>query len=302
MIRLANPSFLCIGIIFLPLFLKRKAYFLGYSQLCLMEAGGGSRFWPNLPHLLSLLIVSLVIFGLARPQWRRDVKHERFLARDIILVMDLSYSMDNTLERKDGPKKIDVAKQAAVQFIEKRKNDRVGLLVFGDETFGSWPLTRDLGLISRKVERLGSTFYGGTNLVRPFGKVIDHFREMGQSENRILVFLSDGEAAISSGMREKIIKEIKKMDIHFYLLGINLKREDSDIMEIVDRTGGRFIATESSGELTAAFDEIDRLEATMVEIEVQGESHELYPMIVLSALCLMLIFTLLRNTVFIEIC
>ena len=302
MIRLANPYFLLIGIVFLPFFLRKKTTFLGYSHLRLVEAYGGSRFWLSLPHLLSVLIIGLLILGLARPQWRTDVKHERFLARDIILVMDLSYSMDNNLDQDDGPKKIEVAKEAAVNFIQKRDNDRVGLLVFGDETFGSWPLTRDLDVISKKVERLGSTFYGGTNLVRPFGKVVDHFREMGQSENRILVFLSDGEATISSEKKEMIIREIEKLGIHFYLLGINLKGKDSDIMEIVERTGGRFIPTESSVELTAAFDEIDRLEPSMVEIEVEGEIQELYPMMVLSALCLMFGFTLLRNTVLIELC
>lgn len=302
MIRLANPSLLLIGIIFLPLFLKRKAAFLGYSHLHLLEADGGSRFWQNLPQFLSVMTIALLILGLARPQWRSVVKHEKFLARDILLVMDLSYSMENTLNRQDGPRKIDVAKKAALQFIQKRKNDRIGLLVFGDETFGSWPLTRDLGLISKKVGRLGSTFYGGTNLVQPFVKAMDHFIEMGQSANRILVYLSDGEATIPAMMKEMIIKKMKEMGVRLYLLGINLRKENSQILEIVDQTEGRFIATESASELTAAFKEIDRLEPSMVEIEVQGESQELYPMSVLLALCLMLIFTLLRNTLFIELC
>jgi Ca-activated chloride channel family protein len=243
-----------------------------------------------------------MILGLARPQWRKVIRHERFLARDIILVMDLSYSMETAWNKTDGPRKIDVAKKAAIRFIQKRENDRIGLLVFGDETFGSWPLTRDLGLVSKKVDRLGSVFYGGTNLGKPLVKVIDHFWEMGQSENRILVFLSDGEAAIESGVRDRIVQEVNNMGIHFYLLGIDLRREDNDLLEIVDRTGGRFIATESSGELTAAFDEIDQLEPSMIEIEVEGESQELYPLVVLSALGLMFALILLRNTVFIELC
>ena len=53
------------------------------------------------------------------------------------------------------------------------------------------------GLILKKVDRLGSAFYGGTNLVQPFIKAMVHFREMGQSATRILVFLSDGESVIS---------------------------------------------------------------------------------------------------------
>lgn len=302
MIRLANPSFLLIGIVFLPLFFKRKTAFLGYSHLHLLETDGGSRLWRNLPQLLSAMAIALLILGMARPQWRNVIEHERFLARDILLVMDLSYSMENSLDRTGGARKIDVAKKAAVQFIQKRENDRIGLLVFGDETFGSWPLTRDLRLISKKVDRLGSTFYGGTNLVQPFVKVMNHFREMGQSANRILVFLSDGEATIPGKMKEMIIREVNKMGVHLYLLGIHLKKENSDLLEIVDRTGGRFIVTESDSELAAAFDEIDRLEPSMVEIEVQGKRQELYPLSAFLALCLIFILTLLRNTLFVELC
>jgi hypothetical protein len=103
-------------------------------------------------------------------------------------------------------------------------------------------------------------------------------------------------------MKERILKDMKKMGVRLYLLGIDLKKEKSDILEIVDRVQGRFIATESERELTAAFDEIDSLEPGMVEIEVQGESKELYPIFVSLALCLMFILTLLRNTLFIELC
>ncbi len=220
--------------------------------------------------------------------------------------MDLSYSMENgirsAVDRSNGYRKIDLATAAALEFIQKRKNDRIGLLVFGDETFGSWPLTRDLDLIVKKVGRLGSTFYGGTNLVQPFLKAMGHFREMGQSSSRILVFLSDGEAAIPDVMIEMITQELKMMSVHLYVLGINLKREGSDLLEIVDRADGRFLAVGSAGALTAAFDEIDRLEASTVEIDVLGESRELYPVVVLLGLCLMLVMTLLRNTLFVELC
>ena len=290
----------------MPLFFVRKTAFLGYSHLPLLEAEEGSRLWQHLPRLLFAMTIALLILGLARPQWQRTVRHERFLARDIILVVDLSYSMEDNmasaLNARNGPRKIDAAKEAALQLIQKRKNDRIGLLVFGDETFGSWPLTRDLGLISKKVARLGSAFYGGTNLWQPFLKAMDHFREMGQSANRILVFLSDGQATIPDKMKETIITGMKKMGIRLYLLGINFKKENSDILEIVDRIQARFIATESERELTAAFDEIDRLEPSMVEIEVQGESQELYPIFVNSALCLLFILTVVRNTLFIELC
>jgi Ca-activated chloride channel family protein len=302
MIRLANPYFLFIGVIFLALFFKREVAFLGYSRLNLLEAEKGPQFWPHLPKFLMVLTIALMVLGFARPQWKSMVNQKSFLARDILLVMDLSYSMESRFEGSDGPRKIDVAKSAAAQFIEKRKDDRIGLLVFGDETFGSWPLTRDLKLILKKVDRLGSSFYGGTDLAKPFMRATDHFREMGQSGNRILVYLSDGEAAIPPKVREEIIAGLRKMDIHLYLVGVQLNRENADILEIVKEVGGRFIDVKSPGELNAAFEEIDRLEPSLVEVRVQRESQELYPVFVLSALCILFGLTLLRNTLFIELC
>lgn len=306
MIHLAHPYLLLAGIIFLPLFLTRKTAFFGYTHLHLLEADGGWRWWHHLPQVIFVIAMALLILGLARPQWEKVVQHETFFARDIILIVDLSNSMQNTMEGTlhltDEPRKIDIAKKAARQFVQKRKNDRIGLLVFGDETFGSWPLTRDLGLILKKVNRLGSTFYGGTNLVQPFIEAMDHFRDMGQSASRILVFLSDGESVISGKMKETITRGIKEMGIHFYLVGINLRKEYSDLLEIVGQTEGRFIPAGSEEELTAAFEEIDRLEPGRVKIENKGRSQELYPLFAVSALALLLVLTLLRNTLLVELC
>lgn len=302
MIRLANPSFLFIGVIFLALFFKRKVAFLGYSQLNLLEGEKGPRFWHPLSKFLMVLAIALMVLGFARPQWKSVVGQKSFLARDILLIMDLSYSMEIRFKGSDGPRKIDVAKSAAAQFVARRGTDRIGLLVFGDETFGSWPLTRDLKLILKKVDRLGSTFFGGTDLAKPFMKATDHFREMGQSENRILVYLSDGEATILPSVKKEIIARLKKMDIHLYLVGIQLRQENSDILEIVKEVGGKFIDVESSAEMNAAFEEIDRSEPSLVEVAVQEESQELHPIFVLSALCILFSLTLLQNTFFIELC
>ena len=302
MISLANPSFLFIGVIFLPLFFKREDAFLGYSRMNLLEGEKGPRCWHPLSKLLMVLAIALMVLGFARPQWKSVVRQESFLARDILLVMDLSYSMESTIEESGGPRKIDVAKSAAAQFIESRGTDRIGLLVFGDETFGSWPLTRDLKLISKKVNRLGSTFYGGTDLAKPFMKAVDHFREMGQSEKRILVFVSDGEATIPPGEKEEIIARLRKMDIHLYLVGVQLGKGSSDILEIVKAVGGKFIDVKSSAGMKAAFTEIDRLEPSLVEVAVRGESQELYPLGILSALGILFSLTLLRNTFFLRLC
>ena len=85
------------------------------------------------------------------------------------------------------------------------KNEKTIELDFwslGEKTFGSWPLTTDLGLISKKVERLGSTDYGGTNLVQPFeGRgAFQRNGQLDKSHSRIP--LNNGEAIIPPKERD----------------------------------------------------------------------------------------------------
>jgi len=103
-------------------------------------------------------------------------------------------------------------------------------------------------------------------------------------------------------VKEAIIARLRKMDIHLYLVGVQVKKESSDILEIVKEVGGKFVNVESPAELNTAFEEIDRLETSPIEVAVQRESQELHPSFVLSALCLLFSLTLLRNTFFIELC
>jgi hypothetical protein len=103
-------------------------------------------------------------------------------------------------------------------------------------------------------------------------------------------------------MREEIIARLKKMKIHLYLVGVRLRNEKSDILEIVKAAEGKFVDVGSPAELKAAFEEIDRLEPGLVEVAVQRQSQELHPVFALSALCILFSLTLLRNTFFMELC
>ncbi len=69
MIRLANPSFLFIGVIFLALFFKREAAFLGYSQLDLLEGGKGPRFWRHPSRFLMVFVLGLLVLGVGGVEW-----------------------------------------------------------------------------------------------------------------------------------------------------------------------------------------------------------------------------------------
>src|ERR1035437_2081166 len=103
----------------------------------------------HLIFVLRLIVVSLLILVLARPQSRsswNDVKTEGI---DIVLSLDISYSM---LAKDFKPNRLEAAKEVAKEFIDVRTNDRIGLVIFGGEAFTQCPLTTDHTVIKNLFE------------------------------------------------------------------------------------------------------------------------------------------------------
>jgi len=126
--------------------------------------------------------------------------------------------------------------------------------------------------------------------------------------------IGEGAAVqIPRGVRENVLEERqKKFREQFQIvlpehLKKSLRVEEIlrigvPFLEIVKAVGGKFIDVKSSAELEAAFKEIDRLEPSLVEVAVRGESQELYPLCILFALGFLFSLTLLQNTFFLRLC
>ncbi|MFQ5898688.1 MAG: VWA domain-containing protein [Candidatus Methylomirabilia bacterium] len=267
--RLADPLLLLLGILFLPVLLARARPHLGYSSLGLFGDAPRAWVWPRLTGWAMALGICLLLLALARPQWGHVVETERLQARDIILAIDLSGSMRADLEAGGGTK-IDLAKEAAIRFLERRQGDRVGLLVFGHETYGSWPLSSDLEVIREKIRALRPDL-GGTDLATPLDKALAHLQEIGQSKTKAIILVTDGEASFPAHRRQAIQTKLAAMGVHLYLLGIEL-RDSADIVRLVSPSGGRVWHLNKAPEFWGRFQEIDRLEPSVLVVE-KGLTH-----------------------------
>lgn len=279
--RLADPLLLLLGLLSLPLLLPRARQHLGYSSLRLFGDALRAPWWTRLPAWAMGLGICLLLVALARPQWGQAVQSERLQARDIILVIDLSGSMQ-TEPTAGGGTKIDLAKEAALRFVDRRKGDRVGLLVFGDETYGSWPLSSDLEAVREKIRTLRPDL-GGTDLVKPVRKALAHFQEAGQSNAKAIILVTDGEAPIPPDLRQEIKTKMTAMNVHLYLLGIGLG-DSADIVDLVNRSGGRVWRVNQAEEFWDRFQEIDRLEPSVVVVEKRLTHRDLFPWFTLGGL------------------
>lgn len=279
--RLADPPFLLLGLLFLPALLARRKPHLGYSTLALFGDAHHVPVWARFPGWAIGLGIGLLLIALARPQWGQAVELERREARAIILAIDLSGSMQSSVGT-GGRTKIDRAKEAALRFVERRQGDRVGLFVFGNETYGSWPLSTDLPVIREKIRALQPDL-GGTDLARPLRAALAHVQDLARSQAKAVILVTDGEAAIPAGLREEIQTEVTAMNVHLHLVGIDLP-DSADIVDLVNGSGGRVWRIDDAEELWGPFQEIDRLEPSLVTVETRRVRRDLHPWFTLGGL------------------
>lgn len=279
--RLADPLLLLLGLLFLPFVVRRVRPHLGYSNVGLFDGAPWIGPWARLPDWATGIAIALLLTALARPQWGQVVTSERREARDIIVAVDLSGSMQGDVVAGEG-KKIDAAKEAVLRFLGRRQGDRVGLLVFGNDAYGSWPLSSDLSVVRQKVHALEADL-GGTDLAKPLRRALAHLQEVGQSEARAIILVTDGEAPIAADIKREIQAKLAAMNVHLYLLGIDLP-ESADVIDLVARSGGRVWRVNQAEDLWGAFQDIDRLEPSAVTVETRRVHRDLYPWFTLGGL------------------
>lgn len=267
---------------------------------------------------LRFVVLILIIIALARPQ--SGVSNEEVTTEgiDIVLVLDISGSM-RALDFK--PKnRLHVAKETAKSFIEMRKNDRIGLVVFGGEAFTQCPLTIDHGVLSSLLDeiRIGMT-EDGTAIGTAIATGVNRLRE-STAKSKIIILLTDGDNNAGKIDPPTAAEIAKTLGIKIYTIGVGkggrvpfpakdiFGRETIDYVEIpineellkqiATTTNGKFFQATDRDELKRIYDEIDQLEKTKIDTHSYVRYSEMVHWILLPAIGLLILEILLANTVF----
>ncbi|OGR11307.1 MAG: hypothetical protein A2341_15090 [Deltaproteobacteria bacterium RIFOXYB12_FULL_58_9] len=273
---------------------------------------------------LRLLSVALILVAMARPQTGRTHTRVTTEGIDIMLVLDTSGSMQaldlgEGVSIADRKNRLEVVKEVVARFIEKRENDQIGMVVFGEQAFTQCPLTLDHGIVATFLDRVEIGMAGDRTAVgSALGTAVKRLQK-SKAKSKVVILLTDGrnnagslspataaEIAKTVGVKVYTVGAGKRGKAPFLVdtvMGKHVAYQDESLDEellkkIAMQTGGQYFRAEDRAGLESIYGQIDELERTEVEMSSYQEYNEKFPWFVLPALILLLIEVVLLGTRF----
>jgi len=217
----------------------------------------------------------LIVVALARPVWLADPIEKTEATRDLMLLVDLSGSME-TEDFKDprGQRvsRLDAVKGVLDEFIERRKSDRLGLIVFGNEPFLQVPFTRDHDVVRTLLGQTRTKMAGvQTAIGDAIGLALKHF-ESSTSEHRVVVLLTDGNDTGSKVPPRKAAEIASQRGIIIHTVAVGdpkaageEKMDIESLQAISTATKGSFFRADDRAQLATIYRKLDEIEPERIK-------------------------------------
>ena len=261
----------------------------------------------HVPFLLRIILITLVVCILARPQSKHSWSDTDVEGIDIMLAVDVSTSM---LAQDFKPNRVEALREIAQHFIEKRMNDNIGLTFFAGEAYTQCPLTTDhVTLLNQLNELECGMINDGTAIGMGLALAVGRLKD-SKAISKVIVLLTDGDN--NSGDIDPITAAelAAKFGIRVYTIGVGRKGEvpyptpygtqmvqnsfnEAPLMKIAKMTNGQYFRATNKNELTKIYNTIDSLEKTKIEdYKFTQKKEEFMPFALLAILMLALEFIL----------
>ncbi|MBB3105102.1 vWA domain-containing protein [Azomonas macrocytogenes] len=236
--------------------------------------------------LLNLLVWALLLLAASRPQWLEQPIVRSQPVRDLMLAIDISQSMETTDLTNTAGQPVDrlSAVQEVVQgFIERRKNDRLGLIVFGSAAFPQAPLTQDHASLAILLDEVGIGMAGpNTAIGDAIGLAIKLF-DQAHEQDKVLILLTDGNDTSSAITPAHAAQMAADKGIVVHSIGIGdptasgEARVDLQTLErITSITGGHFFRASDRNALEQVYATLDQITPQHVKTFSHQPRHELF--------------------------
>jgi Ca-activated chloride channel family protein len=259
---------------------------------------GERRSWLRRPALAALaaLVWLLLIAAAVRPQWVGEIDTLPVTGRDLLLAVDISGSMDTqdmVLENRVVNRLVAV-KQVAGEFIQRRRGDRVGLILFGSRAYLQTPLTFDTETTATLLGEAEIGLAGReTAIGDAIGLAVKRLREDSASD-RVLILLTDGANTSGEVQPLQASEFAAREGLTIYTVGVGADEmmvrdffgsrvvnpsadlDEETLQTIAERTGGRYFRARDAAGLAEIYRLLDELEPVESDVESIRPVDELF--------------------------
>jgi Ca-activated chloride channel family protein len=273
---------------------------------------------------LRWLTLAFLIIALARPQLTENETKVTASGVDIAVAIDLSSSMaseDPGFKIKGAQvNRLEIAKDVLKRFIERRPNDRIGVVAFAGRAYIAGPLTLDHDFLSQNIDRLElHVIEDGTAIGAGLTTAINRLRDL-KSKSKIVILMTDGQNNMGKVPPLTAAEVAQALKIKVYTIGVGthgmaplphvdqftgrtirtpveVDIDEPTLKAIAAKTGGKYYRADSTDTLRRIYDEIDQLEKTEVEVKKYVHVTELFHWAVFPGCFFFLLELLLGNTI-----
>jgi Ca-activated chloride channel homolog len=317
MLRFANPEYLWLLAV-LPLLLiwrgrRGPLPAIEYPSLALLREVA-RRTRNRLGSVLAglpLLALALLIVAVARPQQGQSNATVHASGVDIMMLLDVSGSMQSLDFKLDGvpSSRVDVVKSVVRKFIQARPDDRIGLTIFAGLPYLVSPVTLDHAWLLGNLDRVHiGDIEDGTAIGSALAAGLNRLRNQ-TAKSKLIILMTDGQNNSGQITPLTAAEAAKALGVKVYTIGIGVRGEapipvtdafgrkrivmekvdvDEDTLKrIATTTGARFYRATDTGSLNRIYDEIDKLEKTSFSVHSFERWEELFDWPALAALAVL---------------
>jgi len=267
------------------------------------------------PFILRIIVLSLVILILARPQTTNNWQNSEVEGIDIMLAIDVSTSM---LAEDLKPNRLEAAKDVAAEFISGRPNDNIGITLFAGESFTQCPLTVDHTVLLNLFQSINSGIVeDGTAVGMGIANAVSRLKD-SKAKSKVIILLTDGTNNKGDISPLTAADIAKSFGIRVYTIGVGtngmapyplrvagtiqyintpVEIDEKTLTQIAITTNGNYFRATNNSKLKEVYKEIDKLEKTKLNVKQYSKRHEEYQWFALIALLFLLLEFYLRNSI-----